>query len=1228
MAESYEELLAEIEELRKGLAESQELLRAIKGGEVDALVISGSQGEQVFTLEGADRAYRILIEAMNDGAVTMTSDGTILYCNRHFADMTKSPLEKVIGSSIYRFIPQSDQASFRVLQEGLGRGELTLQAEDESIMPVYISINSIQLSESQEAFCVVFTDLTEQKRKEEIVAAEKLARSIIEQTAEAVIVCDERGKVIRFSNAVLRILGCDPSLQSFEDLFDLRIPVGKKLYPISSALGGDVLLQVEASLKRSDGMLFHLLLNAGPLKSTNGRIIGCVITLTDITERKLMEEEIKLEKLKAEDIAKNAERQAREMEAAFSSIADGVVIYDKSANIIYMNEAARKISRLTEEDYTRPFAERIKPIVSPNGEPFRCEELPFNRAIKGELVRDLEMDADHGSDKKFTILASAAPIYDNKGEIAGVVATMKDITERKRAEDALRQSQEKYRQLVEGSGSVILLADKDMRITFMNQYGLQFFGYSPEEIIGKRALGTIIPIKDDEGHDIAAMAEDLMHRPDSYPTNSHQNIRKDGRLVWMSWANKPIYDDQGNLVELLAIGNDLTKLKEAEEALHKSEQRFKDAIDSFPNVLVIYDSERRIRYINSKGLQIIGRSEQEVVGRRDEEIFPPELIDSYLPALKQAIEFRTPQMLERTRHASMGGQVIIINIIPLLDENGNVHQILGITHDITERKQMEEELRKAKDELDLRVQARTAELVKANLALIESEDRFRVGLKNSPIAVFNQDRDLRYTWVYNPTPGLSTDIILGKTDEDIFPPEDAAELTKIKRRVLERGIGERAEVRVTVNGVEVFGDLTVEPLRNATGEIEGITCATMDITYRKKAEEELRRSKEAAEAAVEAKAAFLANMSHELRTPLNAVIGFSSLLLADNLTQDQKEDIERIRKGGEALLSIISDILEFSRAEKEKITLEHQPLSLRRCIEESMDMVAVQADKKGLNLAYTVSYGTPDTIISDPGRLRQVLVNLLSNAVKFTDVGDISVSVSSKTLEGNKRQITFAAKDTGIGMPQDKMDRLFLPFTQLEYVISRKRDGAGLGLAISKKLVELMGGEIWAESDEGKGSTFRFTIQAETIPGKQLDLDEKDRVEYENLSAQKPLSILVAEDNPSNQRVLVEMLKRLGYRPDAVADGREVLQALQIRPYDLVFMDIQMPEMDGLTATREIRKLWPENGPKVVAITAFAMDGDREKCLEAGADDYIAKPVKVDDLAMLLRNITPPKNKI
>ncbi len=243
---------------------------------------------------------------------------------------------------------------------------------------------------------------------------------------------------------------------------------------------------------------------------------------------------------------------------------------------------------------------------------------------------------------------------------------------------------------------------------------------------------------------------------------------------------------------------------------------------------------------------------------------------------------------------------------------------------------------------------------------------------------------------------------------------------------------------------------------------------------------------------------------------------------------------------------------------------------------------------------------------------------MLSNAVKFTDEGEVSVSISSKAIGEKKHQLHFAVSDTGIGIPQEKMDQLFKPFSQVETTISRKRDGAGLGLAICKGLVELMGGEIWAKSEVSKGSTFYFTIEAEVAQGLPAR-SEIQTQSVENLAELHPLRILVAEDNPSNQKVLVEMLKRMGYRADAVADGREVIEALDRRPYDLVFMDVKMPEMDGLLATQEIRRLWPTNGPKIIAITAYALAGDKEKCLEAGMDGYIAKPVQKGELAEILK---------
>jgi len=459
-------------------------------------------------------------------------------------------------------------------------------------------------------------------------------------------------------------------------------------------------------------------------------------------------------------------------------------------------------------------------------------------------------------------------------------------------------------------------------------------------------------------------------------------------------------------------------------------------------------------------------------------------------------------------------------------------------------------------------------------------------------------------------------------------PKDRPFFDSFCKSAYETSVKQTCELYLLREGVPTVY-ARIEGIAEKDDSLKGRQCriAVLDITDRKWMEEEihkrtaeLEKAKEAAETASAAKAAFLANVSHELRTPMNAVIGFSSLLLDESFTPDQKEYIEGIRTGGEALLTLINDILDFSKLEVDKVELACQPFSLKHLIDESLNLVSVQANKKGLNLYCAINYDTPDTIIGDPGKLRQILVNLLTNAVKYIDEGDICLSISSKIVQDNLREILFNVMDNGIGIPKDKISELFRPFTQLEKTTSSKREGVGLGLAITKNLVELMGGTIWAESVPGQGTVFHVMIQAETLPGIQIDLEETGSdAAIENLSELKPMRILVAEDNPSNQKVLVEMLKRLDYRPDIVADGLKVIQAFERQNYDLILMDIRMPEINGLTATKVIRKLLPKNGPKIVAITAYALEGDREKYLEAGMDDYIAKPVKIEELAEVLK---------
>jgi len=535
----------------------------------------------------------------------------------------------------------------------------------------------------------------------------------------------------------------------------------------------------------------------------------------------------------------------------------------------------------------------------------------------------------------------------------------------------------------------------------------------------------------------------------------------------------------------------------------------------------------------------------------------------------------------------------------------------------------------------IELEMQNEELMRLQSELIASEEKYRDLYEFAPIGYFTLESSgqIREANLTAASPlGTERANLMNNRFQAYLNHGSLREFDAFCSRVMESDAMQTAEFRLNGTGRKGEVHLWVQTEARAIqdGIRHGFRMEVIDITERKRIEEEIKvrtaelvLAKEAAEAATNTKAAFLANMSHELRTPMNAVIGFTSLLLDEALNYEQKEFIEGIREGGEALLAIINDILDFSRMEKE-MELERQQFSLKQCIDESLDLVAVQASNKCLNLSSTIKYGTPKNIIGDHGRLRQILVNLLANAVKFTDIGDVSLTVSSKA-DDSGRQILFRITDTGIGISHDKIDEIFESFNQVERTISRKRDGVGLGLAISKQLVKLMGGKIWVESVPGQGSTFSFTIQAVTVPGKRGDFGEtKKDASIEGDPQRKSLRLLVAEDNLSNQKVLVEMLKRLGYKPDAVADGREVLQALERQDYDLVLMDIRMPEMDGITATREIRKIWPENEPKIIAITAYVLEGDREKCLEAGMDDYISKPVQKKALEAVLMKYERP----
>jgi CheY-like chemotaxis protein/HPt (histidine-containing phosphotransfer) domain-containing protein len=341
------------------------------------------------------------------------------------------------------------------------------------------------------------------------------------------------------------------------------------------------------------------------------------------------------------------------------------------------------------------------------------------------------------------------------------------------------------------------------------------------------------------------------------------------------------------------------------------------------------------------------------------------------------------------------------------------------------------------------------------------------------------------------------------------------------------------------------------------------------------------------------------------------------------LTRRQEEYVETVRTSGQALLALINNVLDFSKFEAGKLELEEQPFVLSDFLRATVELLENEARQKDLALNWRISEEIPSAFIGDVTRLRQVLVNLLSNAVKFTKDGSIQVEINGRPVENEQYHLHFLVQDTGIGIPEDQIDQLFEAFSQVDASVTRKYGGTGLGLAISRELVDMMGGRIWVESQVGSGSTFQLTVTLPIAEEEQLIKEEEDLLEGDVPSADHPLSILLADDDTVNQMVALHMLEKLGYRADVASNGLEALDALRRQNYDVVLMDHQMPEMDGVTATNKIRAEWPEDSqPWIIAMTAEALEGDRERFLEAGMDDYVPKPIMINELtAALMRSL-------
>jgi signal transduction histidine kinase/ActR/RegA family two-component response regulator len=515
-----------------------------------------------------------------------------------------------------------------------------------------------------------------------------------------------------------------------------------------------------------------------------------------------------------------------------------------------------------------------------------------------------------------------------------------------------------------------------------------------------------------------------------------------------------------------------------------------------------------------------------------------------------------------------------------------------------------------------RVRVRTAELQ-------TSQERAKAMLDALPDLMFRVDREGRILEYHSASQNqlyVSPSVFMGKTFRDVLPEDAASILVNALDEAVARGVHRGAAYSLPMPTGPAWYELSIAAMGSSTQPDCQFIVLARDITARKRYESEIQQAREAAESADRAKSLFLANMSHEIRTPMNGVLGIAGLLMETPLTPEQQRYARMIRSSGEALLKLINDILDFSKIEAGKLELEIVEFDFLELLEDFAAPLVVRAKSKGLQFSCEAEPNVPSRLRGDPGRLRQILTNLCGNAIKFTEQGQVSVHASLVSESEADAVVRFAIRDTGIGISDEQQKRLFHKFSQADTSTARQFGGTGLGLAISKQLVELMSGEIGVGSVVDEGSEFWFTVQMGKSALSQLPAGGTIEPPGTTRSARgvvpavrrKGARVLVAEDNLVNREVALGILRKLGLRADAVADGTEAIEALKTLPYDLVLMDIQMPEMDGLEATRIIRD--PRSNVldhqiPVIAMTAAAMRDDRERCLEAGMNGYISKPV-------------------
>lgn len=789
-----------------------------------------------------------------------------------------------------------------------------------------------------------------------------------------------------------------------------------------------------------------------------------------------------------------------------------------------------------------------------------------------------------------------------------IQCNIRDITDRKRAEKNLQHSETQYRSLTENSPDLIARFDRQYRHLYVNQAAAKAGRYTPEEYIGKTMAETGIPepeaLKWEMRIGTVFETGQIVNAEDTFETPEG--------LLYFNTKFVPEVAPDGSILSVQSIARDVTEHKRAEEKLKFRNLLLLTQQETTLDGILVMDEDGKIISWNKRFLIMWGISFEEMETKTGEDILRSTLHllvnpDQY--SLKVHYLFIHTDETSHDEINLLDGRWFERYTAPMIGSNDKYYGRVWSFHDITIRKKSEEELNNYHEHLEELVKERTNELAR-------ERNMLRTLIDTLPDEIYAKDGEGRFIMANYPVLRsfrLSAfNDILGKTDFDFLPKEEAMKAYAKEHSVLQHGgqmINYGDHIIDSVGKIRWLA-VTKAPMRDKEGNITGLVGINRDITYFKEAEEALKKAKEAAEAANIAKSTFLSNMSHEIRTPLSAILGFSELMQRDdNLTKKHIDWLKTINRSGEHLLSLINDILEVSRIEAGRIAFNPSNFNLHALLHDMEAMFRIKTDAKNLTLLFEFSDDLPGYIVTDEGKLKQIIINLVGNAVKFTKEGGVALRARAKH-ENDKTRLVAEIEDTGPGIPEKDIDKLFRKFGQTEAGI--KEGGTGLGLAISQQYAKFMGGMITVKSEEGKGACFTLTIDIEN--GKEPVKEENQKRRVIGLKpGQKPYRILIADDRAANRELLRIMLTTAGFEVEEAQNGNEAIAKFKVWSPDLILMDMRMPVMDGYEAIRGIRAIEEKKTP-IIAVTASVFHEDRQVAQETGADAYLRKPFREYEL--------------